>query len=158
MNSFQLTGLPARAFAPLFSLSDTELAAINARRVIADGKPGFPCRISMADADIGDELLLLPYEHQPAATPYRASGPIFVRRDVAEKHLSAGELPAYVTSRRISLRAFGTDHEIIDAEVCDGDKLKDGILKAFADPQVDYLHLHHAGRGCYFCRVDRAVG
>jgi hypothetical protein len=155
MNSFQLIGLPAQAFAPLFSLSDDELAAINARRVIADGKPGYPCRVSMTDAEIGDELLLLPYEHQPAASPYRASGPVFVRRGVAESQLPAGELPAYVTSRKISLRAYGANHEIVVAEVCEGNVLRDGIMRAFADPQVDYLHLHHAGRGCYFCRVDR---
>jgi hypothetical protein len=155
MNSFQLTGLPAQAFAPLFCLSDDELAAINARRVIADGKPGFPCRISMADAEIGDELLLLPYEHQSAASPYRASGPIFVRRGVEEKQLPAGELPPYVTSRKISLRAYDANNEIIVAEVCEGKVLREGIMRAFDNPHVDYLHLHHAGRGCYFCRVDR---
>jgi hypothetical protein len=155
MTSFQLSGLPAQVFAPLFLQSDDELAAINARRVVADGKPGFPCRVSMADAEIGDELLLLPYEHQSAASPYRASGPIFVRRGVEESKLPAGELPVYVTSRKISLRAYGANDEIIVAEVCEGDALKDAIMRAFADPQVDYLHLHHAARGCYFGRVDR---
>lgn len=158
MASFQLSGLPMQAFAPLFSLSDAELSAINAQRVIADGNPGFPCRVSLVDADIGDELLLLPCEHQSAASPYRASGPIFVRRYAQQQRLAVGELSDYVTSRVISLRGYSAEHHIVAADVCDGDALEGGILRAFANPRVDYLHLHNAARGCYSCRVDRVAG
>jgi hypothetical protein len=66
MTAFKLVGLPAELFSPLFALSDAQLLEHNARRVIAAAKPGYPCRVSLADAEIGDELLLLPFEHQPA--------------------------------------------------------------------------------------------
>ena len=56
MVSFQLEGIPYRPFAPLFALSDQELQKMNARRVIADAQPGYPCRVSLADAAIGEEL------------------------------------------------------------------------------------------------------
>jgi len=36
-----------------------EIGARGARRVIADSTPGYPCRVSLADAAVGDELLLL---------------------------------------------------------------------------------------------------
>ena len=63
MTSFQLVGLPFEPFSPLFALSDAELLARNVRRVFATTKPGYPCRVSLADAEIGDELLLLAFEH-----------------------------------------------------------------------------------------------
>jgi Protein of unknown function (DUF1203) len=78
MNSFKLVGLPFEPIAHLFALSDMELAACNARRIFATTKPGFPCRVSLADAEVGEELLLLPFEHQAASSPYMSSGPIFV--------------------------------------------------------------------------------
>jgi len=48
--SFRILGLPANQFAPLFALSDQELAARRAVRRIADArKPGYPCRVSLTD-------------------------------------------------------------------------------------------------------------
>ncbi|HYJ36461.1 MAG TPA: DUF1203 domain-containing protein, partial [Rhizomicrobium sp.] len=76
---FRYTGLDAGQFLSLFALSDAELAARGIQRVTADKKPGFPCRVSLEDAAPGETLLLLPFEQQPAASPYRSSGPIFVR-------------------------------------------------------------------------------
>ena len=65
MNAFRLVGLAPEPFAPLFDLTDEQLVARGIRRVVADKKPGFPCRISLVDAEVGEELLLLPYRHQP---------------------------------------------------------------------------------------------
>jgi hypothetical protein len=78
MNSFRLVALPFEKFSSLFALSDSALAERNVRRVLATLKPGYPCRVSLADAEIGEELLLLSFEHQRAMSPYRSSGPIFV--------------------------------------------------------------------------------
>ena len=41
-------------------------------------------------------------------------------------------------------------------EVIEGRAVEDAIARQFADPQVAYIHLHNAKRGCYSCRVDRA--
>ncbi|MBO9579260.1 MAG: DUF1203 domain-containing protein, partial [Microbacteriaceae bacterium] len=60
------------------------------------------------------------YEHQPAHSPYRASGPIFVRRDAQRRVLAPGEVPPYVAERLISLRAYDVAHLMVDAEVCEG--------------------------------------
>ena len=157
MRSFQLSGLPEQAFSSLFDLSDAELAARNMQRIRADSHPGFPCRVSLADAEIGEELLLLAFEHQPGASPYRASGPIFVRRHASQAVMPIGALSPYVTSRMISLRAYDANHSMVSAEVCEGPNLESHIERAFADEMTAYLHLHHAGRGCFFCRVDRAA-
>ena len=153
--SFQLIGLPVEPFASLFSLSDQALRALDAQRVVATEKPGFPCRVSLADAEIGEELLLLPYAHQPAASPYKASGPIFVRRAARQYNHPAGVIPDYVRLRQMSIRAYDAAHLMVDAAVCDGKDARPAILCMFDNLDVAYIHLHNAKRGCFSCRVDR---
>lgn len=156
MTSFRLVGLPFAPFSHLFALSDAELSVCNARRVVATTKPGFPCRVSLIDADIGDELILLPFEHQAADSPYRSSGPIFVRKAAAQADLDAGVVPDYVRTRLISLRAYDEGHLMTDALVCEGDDAAGAIQKMFAREEVAYIHLHNANRGCFSCAVVRA--
>jgi uncharacterized protein DUF1203 len=67
--SFRITGMPAENFAPLFDLSDAELKARGGVRRKASGRE--PCRVSLTDAEPGDDLILVNYEHLPVATPYR---------------------------------------------------------------------------------------
>lgn len=155
MSSFQLLGLPAETFTPLFALSDEELVQRGMRRVVADGKPGFPCRVSLVDAEVGEELCLLSFEHQPSASPYRASGPIFVRRHAAHCVVPPGEVPDYVRSRLVSVRAYDAQHLMIDATVCDGHAVAAEIERQFSDARIDYIHLHGAKRGCFLCVVQR---
>jgi hypothetical protein len=156
MHSFQLVGLPEQAFEPLFSLPAEQLARLGAVRVIADDRPGYPCRISLADAEVGEELLLLPYEHQSADSPYRASGPIYVSRHAKQRTLQVGEVPDYVRSRLMSVRAYDAAHMIIGAAVCEGEVVAGEIERHFANAEVCYIHLHNAKRGCYSCLVRRA--
>ena len=155
---FQISGLPAAPFAPLFEMSSAELERIGARRVVAEASDGYPCRVSLADVAAGEELVLFSYEHQPApGSPYRATGPIFVSRRAKESDLPPGELPPCVEKRLMSVRAYDAQHLIVDADVCEGADLPPVIERLFADPQVAYLHLHNARRGCYSCRVDRVA-
>jgi len=65
--TFQIAPLPVTPFAPLFGLPDGELAARGIVRRVADGRPVFPCRVSLRDAREGESLLLLNYEHHAAA-------------------------------------------------------------------------------------------
>ena len=155
MSSFQLAGLPPAPFAPLFALSDAELSRLDARRVIADRKPGFPCRVSLVDADIGEELLLLPFEHQPASSPYRSSGPIFVRKAAMRAVLDPGIIPDYVRTRSMSVRVYDAAHQMIDAVVCPGSEAARVLDRMFARADAAYIHLHNANRGCFSCAVRR---
>ncbi len=47
---------------------------------------------------------------------------------------------------------------LIAADVQPGERIATAIACAFADPQVRYLHLHHARHGCFACRVEREPG
>src|SRR5574341_567011 len=93
MTDFRLTALAYEPFAPYFACSDAELQAVGARRLIVDEKPGTPCRVSLADAEIGETVLLVPFTHHDVSSPYRASGPIFVRRDARMAAPAVNEIP-----------------------------------------------------------------
>lgn len=156
MRSFQLVGISPDRFQSLFELPDAELVRLHARRVVATGKPGFPCRVSLVDAEVGEELLLLPYTHQPAASPYQASGPVFVRKGAEQRFMGVNEVPEYVSLRLMSLRAYDSAHMIVDADVCEGESVGPAIERLFGDARVQYIHLHNAKRGCFSCLVRRA--
>jgi len=154
-STFQIVGLPHDLFAPWFELSDDALAARGAVRRRADVNPGYPCRVSLEDAEIGEELLLLPFEHHGVDSPYRSAGPIFVRRGVAQQRLAPGELPLFVTRRLISVRAYDAAGMMVDAGVHEGTELRPEIERLFGNDEVAYLQLHNAKRGCFACQVDR---
>lgn len=153
--SFRITGLPAEDFAPLFAMSDVELAAHGAVRQIADDRePGYPCRISLTDAQPGDELILVNYEHHPVASPYRMRFAVYVRR--GEKQFAAvDEVPAQLRRRTLAVRAFDANAMMVGRDLTEGDGLETAINRLFADPRAAYLHIHFAAPGCYAARVDR---
>lgn len=152
---FRIIGLPLQAFAPLFQLDDDSLAARGIERRIADAPHAFPCRITLEDAEPGEELLLLSYPHQPAGTPYAASGPVFVRRRATATRVAINEVPDQQRRRLLSVRAYDARHYLIDAEVTPGEALEPLIRRLFSDARIGYLHVHNARPGCFACRVDR---
>lgn len=154
--SFQIHSLPYARFASLFELSDSELAAAGARRMVADSKPGFPCRVSLKDAEPGETVLLLNFEHQLAVSAYRSSHAIFVREHAEQAFPAVSEVPEVLASRLISIRAFDDAHDMVNADVIEGTELGEAIMGMLRDRKVAYLHLHNAKPGCYAARVTRA--
>jgi len=154
--SFRFVALPSERFEPLFGQSDAELAAIGARRMLADEKPGFPCRVSLADAEVGETVILLPFSHHDVNSPYRASGPIFVREGVRTAAPAVGEVPAMLRHRLLSVRAYDEAGMMRAADVVNGSELEAAVQRLFADPAVAYLHVHNAKPGCFNCSVLRA--
>ena len=155
MTSFRLVGLAAENFEPFFAMPADELAALGGRRVVADAPNAFPCRVSLVDAEVGEELLLLPFEHLSTGSPYRASGPVFVRTRARRALLAPGAIPPYVTRRLMSVRAYDADDMMVAGEVCEGADVREAIERLLADDAVAFIHLHNAKRGCFSCRVER---
>ncbi len=153
--SFQIRGLNSGQFSHLFGKSPEVLAEYGAKRVIVDSSPGYPCRVSLQDAEIGESVLLMNYEHQPALSPYRSSHAIFVREGVNAANIGNNEVPEMLRIRLISMRAFDSAGMMVDAEIVEGRRLETVIEKMFSIESVAYLHLHNAQRGCFAARVDR---
>jgi len=151
---FRIRGLPIEQFAELFALSEAELAARHAVRRIADSMPGFPCRVSLTDAEIGDEVILVNYEHLPVASPYRASHAIYIR--AGEHQFDAiDEVPEMLRRRLLSIRGFDAHGMMTSAEVTEGRDLEPLIERMFADARTEYLHAHIARPGCYAALIER---
>lgn len=153
---FRISGLPRAQFASLFELDDEALERAGVVVVTADEPHAYPCRITLEDAEPGEQLLLLSYAHQAARTPYASSGPIFVRRNAASTRIAINEVPDQQRRRLLSVRAYDADHAMTDAEVVPGTELESLIDRYFGRVEVRYLHVHNARRGCYACRIDRA--
>lgn len=152
--SFVIQGLDPTPFLPLFALSDHELAARNIRRQVVDEHPGFPCRISLDDAAAGETVLLLPFRHHDAPSPYRAEGPIFVRRAAQARFVD--ELPPFLPARLLSVRAYDANAMLVTADVVPGSETRALVERQLADQSVAYIHIHFARPGCFACRVDRS--
>jgi uncharacterized protein DUF1203 len=153
---FRIRGLPAEQFAPLFTLSDAELAAQGAVRRIADARePGYPCRVSLTDSKPGDELILVNYEHHDVGSPYRMRFAIFVRKG-DETFDAVDTVPEQLRGRTLAVRAFDRDAMMVGHELIGGAQLEDAIARLFADGRAAYLHIHFAAPGCYAARVERA--
>jgi Protein of unknown function (DUF1203) len=154
--SFQIRGLAFGQFAPLLGLGDEQLQAHNARRLIADRHPGFPCRVSLIDAQPGERVLLVNYEHLPVMSPYRSRYAIYVRENATEAQLAVDEIPPVLQQRLLSVRALSAAGMLLDADVVEGRQLAGTIERLLAPSEVAYLHVHNARAGCFAARVDRA--
>jgi Protein of unknown function (DUF1203) len=154
--SFRITGLSPDLFRPLFALPDVKLHQLGARRVFADDAR-MPCRVSMAHAEIGEELLLLNYEHQRANTPYRSTHAIYVRKLADQAFDAVNTVPDVLSSRLLAIRAFDASHMMIDAEVCEGTEAAQMFERFLSNPYTRYLHVHNARRGCYAAKVERVT-
>lgn len=153
--SYVIQGLDPAPFRHLYGLTGRELAVHGVVRMIADARPGYPCRVTLEDVEPGKAVLLLNHEHLPVDTPYRSRHAIFVAEGAeAPARYDAG-IPEQLRSRLLSVRAFDADGMMIDAEVLEGAGLEGEIERMFADPRTAYLHVHNARRGCFAARVDR---
>ena len=153
---FQISALDVDQFQQFFGLDGETLHSLGVRRMVADTKPGYPCRVSLRDAGIGENVLLMNYEHQAAPTPYRSRHGIFVREWARQATPERNEIPDMLRHRLLSVRAFDASGMMIDADIGDGPYLETLILRMLASSSVDYLHIHNAKPGCYAASVKRA--
>lgn len=153
---FQISALNVDQFAHLFGLDDKALAKQGVERMVVDSNPGYPCRVSLQDAEVGETVLLMNYEHQPMPTPYQSRHAIFIRERADQTTPAAGEVPSMFRHRLLSVRAFDSSGRIVDADVVDGENLESLIDRMFANDAAEYLHIHNARLGCYAASVNRA--
>jgi hypothetical protein len=156
MSGFVIRGLDPAPFTVLYGLSDAALAEQGVVRMAVDAKPGFPCRVSLEDGNVGETMLLLNHEHLPVDSPYRQRHAIFVREGAVAPAQFDNEVPEQLAIRTLSLRAYDADGMMTDADLVEGRDLAPLIDRFFADPSVAYLHAHNAKRGCFAARIDRS--
>ena len=153
--TYRITGLDPARFHDLFALDNAALAARGAQRLIAED--GFPCRVTLEDAIAGERVILTSHPHMDVAhSPYRASGPVFVRESAKEAAVIEDEVPPYLSTRLLSLRAYDANGIMVDAEVVPGAEVDPLIRTWLQRPEVAVLHAHFARRGCFGARIERS--
>ncbi|MEL6968992.1 MAG: DUF1203 domain-containing protein [Bacteroidota bacterium] len=153
---FQVVGLPITLLEELHTLSTEDRKARGIQKCIVDAKPGYPCRLSLADAEVGEEVFLLPYRHHSVDSPYQAAGPVFIRATGQEAALPPNELPEMLKHRFLSLRIYDENAMMIGAQTLEGTGLAEAIQTIFCAPTANYIQVHNARPGCYNCEIRRA--
>jgi hypothetical protein len=152
--TYQIEGLHYAPFAPLFAMTEAQLVAHNAVRVTATG-PGYPCRVSLRDADAGERLILVNHVSHDVATPYRSSYAIYVRELAEAPPPLIDTTPPVFEGRQIALRAFDATGMLRTAVVAQPGEADEKIRALFAIDDVAYIHAHNAAHGCFAARIER---
>jgi len=153
--TYKITGLDPSEFTHLIGLDEEDLAAQGAVRMTADARPGFPCRITLDDAEIGETLLLVNHCSHDGDNPYRATHAIFVGESATEAAIYVDEVPPALDRRVLSLRAFDQAGMMTDAALAQPGEADAVIRGLLASDAVDHVDAHNATRGCFAARIDR---
>lgn len=155
-HNFRISAIE-NTFNHLFDLNTEKLLSNSIVKMIVDKSPGFPCRVSLQDAEIGKEVILLPFQHHKTKSPYQSSGPIFVRKNAKNPKLEVNEIPKFLNHRYLSLRGYDNGGMIQEMDTCRGDDLRNKIQLFLNNPEVSYIQIHNAKPGCYNCQVNRVT-
>lgn len=153
MNNFKFIALDHLEFDYLNDFSEQDLSKQDIIKMTVDKYPGFPCRITLEDAEVGEEVFLFNYNYHSTESPYKATGPIFIRKNKTTKDYQVNVVPKMFLHRLLSLRAYDENGMMRWADVFEGNILKDKIEETFNNENVVYLHIHNAKPGCFNCVV-----
>src|SRR4029079_16362732 len=153
--TYRITGLDPAPYKPLFRLSDAELADRGIVRMTVTEKPSFPCRVSLADREIGEIVLLLNHVSHDVANPYRASHAIFVTEGADAPAAYVYQAPPVFETRVVSLRGFDANGMMAEAILTQPGEADAGIRQLFANPEIETIHAHNAARGCFSAKIER---
>jgi hypothetical protein len=99
-------------------------------------------------------MVLFPFAAIPAGRPYSETGPIFVHAEPCDRYSAATEYPAAFREGR-AVRAYNSQHDMIAAEVVNGNGPEAVIERFLENPDTAFVHVRSATRGCYTMEVER---
>ncbi|WP_339827278.1 DUF1203 domain-containing protein [uncultured Parasphingorhabdus sp.] len=153
--TYQITGLSPDLAKPFEGASAEELSAMGAVTMIATSKPGFPCRVSLEDAEVGEELILFHYISHDVDSPYRNSNAIFARTGLTTAAQYTDVIPPVFHGRTLGMRGFGSDAMLKTAKLSFPGDADRSIRALFELDEVAYIDVHNAAHGCFVARVER---
>lgn len=152
---YRIEGLQAVAYEDLLALGDEALAARNALRVMADSKPGFPCRVTLEDAEPGERLILFNHLSHDVPTPFRSAYAIYVREKAGAPACYVDEPPPVFAGRTLGLRGFDAEGMLRGALLALPGEADSGIRALFDRPGIETIHAHNAAAGCFMAKIVR---
>ena len=153
--TYRIEGVRPEECSGFLGLADDELARRGARRVIADSKPGFPCRITLEDAEPGESLILFNHVSHDVATPFRSAYAIYVREKAEAPACFVDETPPVFASRALGLRGFDSEGMLRGALLALPGEADSKIRDLFGRPEIATIHAHNAAAGCFAAKIVR---
>jgi len=129
--------------------------AVDHALITVDSPESSPCRHCLRWAQPGERVILFPYTAIPSGHPYSETGPIFVHANDCQRYSSTNEYPADFRDGRV-LRAYDSNHNIIDAQVANGSEPEVVIESLFQNADTAFVDVRSVTRGCFTFRVQRA--
>lgn len=153
--TYRIAGLDPAPFQPLFAMDEVGLAASRATLQRASASRGFPCRVSLRDADEGEELVLVHHVNHEVETPYRNAFAVFVRRAAQEPAVFVDECPPVFEGRPLAMRGYTAAGNLHAARLAMPGEADETIRDMLNDPAIGYIDAHNAAHGCFAARVHR---
>ena len=153
--TYRIEGLPSEAYRGLIGLADADLAERNARRVTADSRPGFPCRVTLEDAEPGESLILFNHVSNDVPTPFRSAYAIYVREKAEAPACFVDETPPVFEGRALGLRGFDSEGMLRGALLALPGEADSKIRMLFEQPDIAEIHAHNAAAGCFAAKIVR---
>lgn len=146
--TYRITGISPDQLENIASVSGTI-------RVRASSKPGFPCRVTLQDAEPGEELFLFHHVSHAVDSPYRSSYAIYARAGATAAAQYVDTVPPIFEGRPLGMRAFGADAMLKAARLAMPGEADDTIRQLLELDEVAYIDVHNAAHGCFAARVKR---
>ena len=127
-------------------------------RMTATADGGFPCRVCLAYAKPGEEVLLGSYDLVKPQGVYWTPSPIFVHAEPCVPYAGADEVAEIVRRNAIvSVRAYDARGMVLYdlGRVSDGAEVDEPLAAALGDERTEFVNIHTARPGCLLCRVER---
>lgn len=153
--AYQITGLSPELAKPFQDATADELLVLGAVQMTATGNPGFPCRISLEDAEVGEQVILFHHTSHDVDSPYRSSYAIFARIGLTAAAQFTDAVPPVFEGRTLGMRAFGKDAMLKTASLALPGDADRSIRQLFELAEVAYIDVHNAAHGCFVARVER---
>jgi hypothetical protein len=153
--AYRIEGLAREAYDGLLGLDDETLAERGARSVVADSKPGFPCRVTLEDAEPGERLILFNHVSHDVPTPFRSAYAIYVRESADAPACYIDETPPVFESRALGLRGFDSEGMLRGALLALPGEADSKIRALFDRPEIESIHAHNAAAGCFAAKIVR---
>lgn len=153
--SYRIRGINPEPYAHLLGASEEVLAEEGALRVEAKCSPGYPCRVTLEDAEAGETLILVNHVSQDADTPYRATHAIYIRKGAREPAEYVDTLPPVFANRTLSLRGFDDKGMLANAALAMPGDVEAPLAALLADAKIAYVDAHNAAHGCFAARIER---
>lgn len=153
--AYRIEGLPREAFERLLGLSRPALAEFGAQLVTADSKPGFPCRVTLEDAEPGESLILFNHVSHDVPTPFRSAYAIYVREIAGAPACFVDEPPPVFAGRALGLRGFDCEGMLRGALLALPGESDLKIRELFERPEIATIHAHNAAAGCFAAKIVR---